>query len=443
MKIRRNDRLSERIVGTALRKGADSAQASIRSFETDEVNFENDRLKSAESSQRTRIYVRVIKNCKVGFSSTTDPYDIDGVVGRALEAAEFGSLAHFEMPSAHHLPPVKTYDPALLALAKPEMIRLGRKMMDRVKAYNTEILAGAGLGKTVTRKEFANSSGACYSSEHTDLGVGVGGQLVRGTDILFAGHGIGQKKRALDVDAIADRAIGYFRMAERTATVQTGMVPILFTPSGLAVLLLSLMLGLDGKRVYLGSSPLRDKMGKTIADARFTLVDDPLIDYGPNTGAFDDEGVPRQRLPLIEKGVLRSFVYDLDTAGRAGAKPTGHGEERRYTNLVISPGDVSYAEMLRGMKHGLLVHEFLGLGQGNPINGDFSINLGLGYRIENGEIVGRVKDVMLAGNAYDALRNITAISREYEWVIGGWMSPPSYIGLSPYIQVGELSVVAK
>ncbi|MBA7696121.1 hypothetical protein ES703_104763 [subsurface metagenome] len=363
-------------------------------------------------------------------------------MGRALEAAEFGSLAHFEMPSARHLPPVKTYDPALLPLAKPEMIRLGRKMMDRIKAYNTEILTGAELGKTVTQAEFANSSGSCYSSEHTDLGVGVGGQLVRGTDILVTEHGIGQKKRALDVDAIADRAIGYFRMAERTATVQTGMVPIIFTPFGLTVLLLSLMLGLDGKRVYLGSSPLRDKMGKTIADARFTLVDDPLIDYGPNTGAFDDEGVPRQRLPLIEEGVLRSFVYDLDTAGRAGAKPTGHGQERRYTNLVISPGDVPYAEMLRGIKNGLLVHQFLGLGQGNPINGEFSINVVLGYKIENGEIVGRVKDVMLAGNAYDALKNITAISKEYEWVIGGGMFA-SYSGLSPYIQVGELSVVAK
>ncbi len=442
MKIRRKDKLSERIVGTALRKGTDSAQASIRSFEIDEVNFENDRLKSAESSQRTQINVRVIKNCKVGFSSTTDPYDIDGVVDRALEAAEFGSPAHFEMPSAHYLPPVKTYDPALLPLAKPEMIRLGRKMMDRIKAYNPEILAGAELGKMVTQEEFANSSGASYSSEQTDLLVGAGGQLVRGTDILFADHEIGQKKRALDVDTIADHAIGYFRMAEHTDTVQTGMVPIIFTPSGLAVLLHSLKLGLDGKNVYLGSSPLRDKMGKTIADGRFTLVDDPLIDYGPKTGAFDDEGVPRQRLPLIEEGVLQSFVYDLDTASRAGARPTGHGEERRYTNLVISPGDVSYAEMLRGMKHGLLVHQFLGLGQGNPINGEFSINVGLGYKIENGEIVGRVKDVMLAGNAYDALKNITAISKEYEWVIGSRMFV-SYSGLSPYIQFGKLSVVAK
>jgi PmbA protein len=442
MRTIRNDKLSERIVETALGKGADSVQALKRTFATNEVSFENDRLKTAESSQRTQIEVRVIKNGKVGFSITTDPRDIDSVADRALEAAEFGSTAHFEMPSAQHLHPVKTYDPALLPLAKPEMIQLGKKMMDRIKAYNPEILAGAGVGKTVTEEELANSSGASYSADYTDFGAGAGGQLVRGTDILFAGHEIGQKKRAVDVDEIADRAIGYFRMAEHIAPIQTGKMPVIFTPRGFSVLLLSLMLGLDGKNVLLGASPLRDKMGQAIANARFTLEDDPLVDYGPKSGAFDDEGVPRQRLSLIEEGILRNFIYDLDTAGRAGAKATGHGVERRYTNLIISPGDVPYHEMLGGMKYGLLVHEFLGMGQGNPINGDFSINLSLGYRIENGEIVGRVKDVMLAGNAYDALKNITALSREREWVSGSGMFD-FYNGLSPYIQVSELSAVAK
>jgi PmbA protein len=143
---------------------------------------------------------------------------------------------------------------------------------------------------------------------------------------------------------------------------------------------------------------------------------------------------------LIENGVLRNFIYDLDTAGRAGAQPTGHGARRSPSNLVVAAGATPYVEMLRGIREGLLVHDFLGLGQGNPINGEFAVNVYLGYKIENGQIVGRVKDVMLAGNAYDALKDITAISREREWVSGplAW-----YAGLLPYIQVGRLSVVAK
>lgn len=426
----------EQIIEKAMRQ-AQSAQAILSTAEKSDVSFENDRLKSAESSQRTHLQVNVIKDGKLGTSHTTDPNDVDGVVSRALEAVEFGSPVHFELPSAGPLPKVKIYDPALLPLAKPEMIQLGQGMMEMIKSYNPEILAGAGLGKTIRKEEFANSAGAVYSAEHTNFNVGAGGQLVRGTDMLFAGYGLAQKKRHLDTEDIAARAIEYFRLAERNAPLHSGEMPVIFTPSGLIALLLSLGLGLDGKNVFLGSSPLRDKLGELIADPSFTLLDDPLIDFGPNTSAFDDEGLPRQVTPLVENGVLQKFVYDLDTAGRAGVKPTGHGSGRQLTNLVISSGDTPYSEMLRGIKQGLLVHEYLGLGQGNPINGEFSVNLALGYKIENGEIVGRVKDVMLAGNAYHALKDIVAISQEREWVTG-WMT-----GLFPYVQVGKLSAVAK
>ena len=80
----------EKIITKAMEE-ADAAQALMRSQETSAVDFENDKLKSAESSQRTDIQVKVIVDGKVGISSTTDPNDIDGVVSRALEAAEFGS----------------------------------------------------------------------------------------------------------------------------------------------------------------------------------------------------------------------------------------------------------------------------------------------------------------------------------------------------------------
>lgn len=429
----------EQIVEKAMQK-AQSVQAVLRTQETSEVNFENDHLKSAESSQRTDIQVKVIRDGLVGVSSTTDPTDIDGVVSRALEAAQFGSPAHYSMPVAQPVPSVKTYDPAILPLSKPEMIQMGQGMMEMIKSSNAEILASAVLNKNLVKTEFANSAGAVFADEHTDFNLGAGGQLVRGTDILFAGHSVGQKKRQVDSEDIAERAIQYFRMAERIAPVQSGEMPVIFTPGGLIAVLLSLIMGIDGKNVYLGESPLREKLGQVIANPRFSLLDDPLVEYGPNTSAFDDEGMPRRQTPLVENGVLRNFLYDLDTAGRAGVLPTGHGSRRRPTNLVISPGDTPYAEMLRGIKQGLLVHEYLGLGQGNPINGEFSANVFLGYKIENGEIVGRVKDVMLAGNAYDALKDITAISKERDWVSGPYAWYP---GLMPYVQVGKLSVVAK
>jgi PmbA protein len=322
-----------------------------------------------------------------------------------------------------------------LPVTKEEMVGLGEEMMGLIKAYNGDILLSAGISKGVSQREFANSSGHSFTTESTSFGCGVHGQWVRGTDILMAGHSFGWKKRELNHLGIAKHAIGLFKMAENKATVTSGKLPVIFTPEGMNVLLLALTMGLNGKNVYLGTSPIAGKLEKQIADVRFSITDNPCIDYAGASGSHDGEGVPRQITPLVEKGILKNFLYDLDTAGRAGAKTTGHGVGCSPTNLVIQEGDTPYEDMVKNTTEGLIVHNVLGLGQGNPISGEFSVNLQLAYKIENGHIVGRVKDVMLAGNTYHALKNISAIGDKAEWA-GGAL-------LTPSIQIAELSVVAR
>jgi len=423
-----------RLIDKAMTK-AQGAQASLGRSESVNISFENDKLKSAESSQSTSMSVKVVVNGKIGSSHTTDMHDIDGVVERALEAAEFGSPAHFDFPGPQKGPDVKVYDDAVQAVKKGEMVRIGEEMMGLVKDYNLDILVSAGVNKGVGTTEFANSAGIAYITQSTSFGVGVEGQLIRGTDILWAGHGLGLKKREVDHREMARKTVALFRMAENIAPVRSGQMPVIFSPEGMRVLLLALSLGVDGKNVFLGSSPLAGKLGEKIADERFSIIDNPLIDYAGGSGTYDGEGVPHQATPLIENGVLRNFLYDLDTAGRAGAKTTGNGVGCSPTNLVVNEGTTSYEDMVKQTKEGLLVHSVLGLGQGNPISGEFSVNLHVAYKIENGEVVGRVKDVMLAGNTYTALKNIMAIGDTAEWAGGTLLTPP--------IQIANLSVVAR
>jgi PmbA protein len=414
---------------------AQGAQASLGRSESESISFENDKLKSAESSQSTSMSVKVVVNGNIGSSHTTDIQDIDGVVERALEAAEFGSPAHFDFPGPKKGPDVKVYDDAAQAVKKGEMVRIGEEMMGLVKDYNRDILVSAGVNKGVGTTEFANSAGIAYTTQSTSFSVGVEGQLIRGTDILWAGHGLGLKKREIDHREMARKTVVLFRMAENTATVRSGQMPVIFSPEGIRVLLLALSLGVDGKNVFLGSSPLAGKLGEKIADERFSITDNPLIDYAGGSSTYDGEGVPHQATPLIENGVLRNFLYDLDTAGRAGAKTTGNGVGCGPTNLVVNEGTTAYEDMVKQTKEGLLVHSVLGLGQGNPMSGEFSVNLHVAYKIENGEVVGRVKDVMLAGNTYTALKNIMAIGDTAEWA-GGTL-------LTPQIQIANLSIVAR
>ncbi len=416
-------------------KRADGAQATMNRVESANVSFENDRLKTIKSAQSSSISLRVVVDGKLGSSLTTDLEDRQGVVDRALEAAEFGSPVHFRFPGPREVPAVKVFDEAVTSVTREEMVRLGEEMISMVKEYNPDILLGAGVSRSVSRHELANSAGTVLSEEATAFSLGVHGQLVRGTDILWAGHGFGWKKREIDEKDVAARAIDLFRKAERTADVRSVDMPVIFTPEGVSVLLLALRLGFNGKNVVLGASPLGGREGEQIANESFSLTDDPLLDYGGGSAAYDGEGVPHRVTPLVEKGKVKNFLYDLDAAGRAGRESTGNGIGCGSTNLVVAEGDVPFEQMVRETKEGLLVHNVIGLGQGNPLSGEFSVNVNLGYKIENGEVVGRVKNTMLAGNTYEALNNIAAIGDKAEWAGGRLLTPP--------VKIAKLSVISR
>ena len=82
--------------------------------------------------------------------------------------------------------------------------------------------------------------------------------------------------------------------------------------------------------------------------------------------------------------------------------------------------------MVNDMKEGLVIEQLMGAGQGNILGGDFSGNVLLGYKVESGKIVGRVKDTMVSGNIYQVLKQITAIGSEAKWVGSFLNTPPLY-----------------
>ena len=95
------------------------------------------------------------------------------------------------------------------------------------------------------------------------------------------------------------------------------------------------------------------------------------------------------------------------------------------SNVIVNPGNMSFEAMIKDIKYGVLVDQVLGAGQSNILAGEFSVNIDLGYLIENGEITGRVKDCMIAGNAFAVFNNIIAMGNIAEWY-GSIKVPPFY-----------------
>ena len=223
--------------------------------------------------------------------------------------------------------------------------------------------------------------------------------------------------------------------ALRVVAPPEGALPVIFTPLGLSALLLPVTQALSGKAVLQGISPLAARVGEQVFDSRFSLTDDALRPGRAASRPVDDECVPSRITPLVDRGVVRGFIYDLETAARARTHSTGHGQRTifgkpvpGYTNIVLgdvrSLGDVGAQHaaplqlgggLLAEIRDGLLVDELIGVGQGNVISGAFSHPVALAYRVERGAISGRVKDAAVAGNAYDLWKRVGDFGNDGRW----------------------------
>lgn len=422
---------AEAILTSALRAGAE--QAEVFSVQTEEtpVRFEANRLKEINSRRSSGVALRVIVNGRIGFASSTRPDDVEELVAAALETSPFGPEAKFDFPSNGVIAPIDVFDPAVESLAVDEMIEAGQLLIDAVRRAEPELLCDASVRRAASNVSIANSNGGQFSYRGTMYSAWLHGTLIRGTDMLFVGDGDASCRAKLDLKVAEQSIVRQLEHSRRTARVRTAEMPVIFTPIGVAEALApALTIAFSGRMIHQGQSPLMGCLGKEMYDSRVSIWDDATQAYRPGSRPFDDEGVPSRRVPLIEKGIVRSFLYDLQTAGLAKAESTGSAERSLATQplisttcLMIDTGDMMFEEMVRGVKEGLVVEELMGAGQGNMMGGDFSGNVLLGYKIENGEIVGRVKDTIVAGNVHEALMRLVAIGSESRWVGGSLFTP--------------------
>ncbi len=400
------------------------------------VSFEANKLKRVEQRETSGTALRVVVDGRMGFSSITGEGNLEGLVQNALETAPLGPRAHLTFPGRQKYQPVDVYDPAVEAFPVDSMVDMGRGLVEKLRKLNPDLLVDVRLSAGAYRVTVMNSNGGTADYTKSYFYVFAEGTLVQGTDMLFVWHSQSSCRPVTDTTETVERIAEQLERSRNIMPAPEGNPPVIFTPQGVASALLpALLAGFSGKSVLQGVSPLTHKLGEQVLDARFNLRDEPLVPYAVGSRAFDDEGVPSRPLPLIERGAVRNFLYDLETAAQAGVPSTGSAH-RELTNLpspgssvvIVGAGDVSWEDMLKDAGDGLVVEHLLGAGQSNLIGGDFSANVLLGYRVQGGKIVGRVKNTLVSGNVYKVLKEIRGIGAQAEWVGGALQTPAVYCG---------------
>ncbi len=230
-----------------------------------------------------------------------------------------------------------------------------------------------------------------------------------------------ESKGSIDTDELSNLPAKAVRGAIAklgSGRIASGKYDVIFAAKQVRALLSTFSSVFSAKAAQLGLSLLRGKEGEKIAADCITIVDDPMREGCTAQTAFDGEGVATRKKTVVEAGVLNTLLYDLATAKKAGASSTGNGQRANYSDPVsiapysfyIEGGECSLDELVGTVTDGIYITAMKGLHAGaDDVTGDFSID-SEGFRIRDGKICEAVKAFTVAGNFFDMIREIEALS---------------------------------
>lgn len=239
----------------------------------------------------------------------------------------------------------------------------------------------------------------------------------------FAGFEFFQEGRAEETGLTAARRA--LKMLEARPAPAGTMCVVLTSAAGGTMIHEAVGHGLEADLAEEGLSVYADRVGRKVASDLVTVVDDGTMPGHRGSFGVDDEGVPAGRNVLVEKGVLKGFMYDRLTAMKHGGAPTGNGRRQsfrhrpicRMTNTLILPGRTDPEEIVSSTGKGLMVSK-MGGGQVNTKNGDFVFEVSEGYLIEGGEVVEPVRGATITGNGPRVLETIDMVGSDLGFTVG-------------------------
>lgn len=438
------------------KKQVDNIEIYFYESESTPIEFKNNLLFSLDKKYSTGMGVRVIHRGKLGASSTNDLNKINETIKAAKESSIYGEKINFDFPeddkrnlinsgiinNGLNINNLAIYDKEFENPDNEVFINSILEGISKIIKKDNSIKCEANLKFIKFKITIVNSNGLFKEYKKSIMSSDIIALLLEkegGFQWLYDFYVNTHKVNS--IDKITESIIKLLDYSKKIIQIKTDNLPVIFMPSCAHIFFESLKLAANGNTLQKGISPLSEKIGKKVLDKRLTIIDDPLLKSMYGSMPFDCEGTSCRKNIIFKDGLFQDHIFDLETASRLNKNSTGNAVRSYsskpypgYTNFIVSNGKTKISEMIKNLKKGIIVHELIGAGQSNLLSGDYSVNIGLGFYIENGEITGRIKNAMIAGNVYeDLLNNIDDISTDTKSIEGN---------LLPAILLKEKKIVA-
>jgi len=430
-------------VKKAEEKGAEEAEAFVSSINTLSITMKTGAVSATQGSSQG-VGIRVVLGKKVGFAATSgiDEAKIEHTAQEALEVAKIRPSD----PKFNHLPdPVRIpsfdgiMDDNLLGLSETEVLKEVSALSKA--AHEADKRVKALFGSFVALKgafAVANSRGIAGCSKSAAIRGGVYLTAVERGKQKTGSEDFDTRKLVDFSDVGSEAARRAVRMLGSKPLEKSFRTRVVWENVSIAPLLQGILNEASNARnVHEGKSFFKDKLGQKVASTVFTAFDDGQLPEGLLTFKVDAEGVPLQKTALIEKGVLKGYIYDSYSAIQENRESTGSAGRNwpepflstptiQASNIVLMPGSRGLDELVGEVDEGILVTDFvMGCGHANLTAGEFSVVAPSAFLIEKGEVKNPLEPVTIAGNFFNSLKSITKVGSDSK--ITGYGKIPSLI----------------
>lgn len=408
---------AERILGLALKKGAQRAAVSASWGMNSRIQYEKNDFNIAAVHEATGFGITVHKDSRSGSASVNslDSAAIERTVETALSMARFSVpdeyLAMAKPAEYKKLPPV--FDPEIAEFPMSGVRRLAEAMISsagkdgRISIDNAEVESSVGV------RVIANTNGVRAADSGTSLSWSMMGMAIQGDDVTNFDH----------LSGFSYRSEGCEEKVRATATeLSTRLLACLGAGKGVSyrgcvllppsvaeeILVDPIIYHMLGTSIMDGKSRLADSLGAAVTHESLSFRDRPHDTRLRGCAAFSGEGVPTEEMALLEHGVLRRHLDTVYSASRRGTRPTGNGGGPHC--LDVEAGPFALSELRRREATLLEVGRFSG--SMDCVTGDFSGVAKGSFLYRNGEFKGPVREVMIAGNAFNILGQEMLFSAE-------------------------------
>jgi len=443
--------LAENSVRKALSKGASEAEAYVYEGQATNVGIELGQVSKTNRIIDRGLGIRVIANKSVGFAYTNivdDNKTLENAIDNALSAAK----ASKPDPEWKGLPQrksyetlEKTFDNRVLELSVEELVSAASNMLDAAGQVDKRVFPiEGGIGSAYISNAIANSNGISGFDKGTIVECSLAALAKEGnsvTPVCFEFDA--SRNYDIKTEWVGKEAAKMALSTLKTKHVASKSSTLILTQFALQDLFAyTVVNAIRADSVQRNQSAFKDKLGQMVASECLTVHDDGLFPGGLRTWAFDGEGAPHQKTPVIEKGILSNLLYDNYSAKKEGKESTGNASRAGYlstpsidtTNFHVASGNKTADEMISQVDDGLIVYYLQGAHSSNPVSGEFSVVATPAWKIKKGEIVHCSRGVMLAGNIFELLKNISLVGNNERQM--GQL-------ISPWVQVENVRVIGK